>query len=30
MMRDTVTAFLVLFGLVVEIMTYFKPTELGE
>jgi hypothetical protein len=30
MMRDTVTAFLALFRLVAKIMTYFKPTELGE
>jgi hypothetical protein len=30
LMRDIVSAFLALFRLVAEIMTYFKPTELGE
>jgi hypothetical protein len=29
-MRDTVNAFLAFFMLIAEIMTYFKPTELGE
>ena len=30
MMRDIISAFLDLFMLVAEVMTYFKPTELGE
>jgi hypothetical protein len=29
-MQDTVSAFRALLRLVAEIMTYFKPTELGE